>query len=488
MSSTAKKNSKEMNCNSLKNEKHKCTEQEGYRLLIPLIAKGSMNNLHRTDVVDAFRTRGIEVKFLVREDYVSLIKPIDGVRYLTCRFPDEIGMKGIIRRFLRYLRSLYPIGAVGRRETRPRTQRFRMKAAHFAVEFIARFKLTMRLVTWLEKYFYRSEVIEDLSVDDFDQLLLLGVGADGAEHETKLTWWARQKGIPHVHVIGNWDTFTSKGYPGVRVDTLLVWGPVMKRDAIALHDIPEERIKLIGAVRYDRLKKTIIEQRDAFLKRCGLDSDKKTILFAGPLSGDQYFEMLKVYECLCETDGCYQMIFRMYPNKKFMESVYVKPIIHYAKSLPGVYVSIGDPDYRTGDKEEAVLKIEQYELWHAFEYSDLVVNYFSTAALEACLFNKPVISMNYRPLEDYGWLAPPDYADHASLPHNQRLKDYGAVHRVSSREELIEAIRTAVLYPDRYSAGRRTAAEQELGVLDGHVIERLVESFCNAYREYQLAQ
>jgi len=469
-------------------EKETLSVQKSYRLLIALIAKGSMNNLHRTDIIEAFKAKGIEVNFLVREDYVSLIKKIDGVGYLTCRFPNEIGIKGIIRRFLRYLRSLYPIGAVGRRETRPRTQRFRMKAAHFAVEFIARFKLTMRLITWIEKYFYYNEVIEDLCADDFDQLLLLGVGADGAEHESKLTWWARQKGISVVHMIGNWDTLTSKGYPGARVDKLLVWGPVMKRDALVLHDIPEKRIEMIGAVRYDRLKETIIEEREPFLKRCGLDLEKKTILFAGPLSGDQYFEMLKVYECLCETDDPYQMIFRMYPNKKFMGSAYVKPIIHYARSLPGVYVSIGDPDYRIGNKEKAVLKIEQYELWHAFEYCDVVVNFFSTAALESCLFNKPAISMNYRPVEDYGWLSPPDYADHASLPHNQRLKDDGAVQRVSSREELLEAIRTAIHHPDRYSAGRRTAVEQELGVLDGHVIERLVESFCNAYREYQLAQ
>jgi|GEM_PF-841229 len=462
------------------------TGGEGYRLLIPLIAKGSMNNLHRSDIVDAFRARGVEVKFLVREDYASLIQPIDGVRYLTCRFPVETGIKGIARRFLRYLRSLYPIGAVGRRETRPRTQRLRMRAAHFAVEFIARFKLTMRFVKWIEKFFYRNEMIEGLSAEDFDQLLLLGVGADGAEHETKLTWWARQKGIPHVHMIGNWDTLTSKGYPGVTVDTLLVWGPVMKHDAVVLHDIPAERIKLIGAVRYDRLKETIVEAREPFLKRCGLDPSKKTILFAGPLSGDQYFEMLRAYELLRETDGGYQMIFRMYPNKKFMESVYVKPIIHYAKSLPGVYVSIGDPDYRVGNREKAVLKFEQYELWHAFEYSDVVVNYFSTAALEACLFDRPVISMNYRPLEDYGWLSPPDYADHAALPHNQRLKDYGAVQRVTNRGELIQAIRAAVLCPDRYSAGRRNAVEQELGVLDGHVIDRLVDSFCNAYCEHQL--
>src|SRR4030042_4878857 len=166
------------------------------------------------------------------------------------------------------------------------------------------------------------------------------------------------------------------------------------------------------------------------------------------------------------------MIFRMYPNKKFMESVYVNASIQYAKSLPGVYISIGDPDYRIGSKEKAVLSIEQYELWHAFEYCDVVINFFSTVALESCLFDKPVISMNYRLTENYAWLSPPEYADHASLPHNQRLKDYGAVQRVANRKELIDTIRLGITDPNRYVEGRLIAVQKELGFLNGHVIDR----------------
>ena len=99
----------------------------GYRLLIALIAKGSMNNLHRSDVVEAFAAQGVKVSFLVRKDYLSLLQPIEGCQYLSCSFPEEVGVKGVLRRALRYLRSLYPVGAIGRRETRPHEQRLRMK-------------------------------------------------------------------------------------------------------------------------------------------------------------------------------------------------------------------------------------------------------------------------------------------------------------------------------------------------------------------------
>ena len=452
----------------------------GYRLLIALIAKGSMNNLHRSDIVEAFQSKGIEVSFLVRKDYIALLRPIEGCRYLSCSFPEEKGAKGIVRRVLRYLRSLYPVGAIGRRETRPLEQRLRMKALHAFNEWIARSKTVMRLIALCERYLYRRELVEGLDGSEADQLLLLGVGADGAEHETKLTWWAREHDISVVHMIGNWDTLTSKGYPGVVISKLLVWGSVMKGDAVSLHDIPEANIRLIGSIRYDRLHEAIYQSRVEFLERLGLDPGKKTILFAGPLSEDQYFEILQVYEELLAEDSGYQMIFRMYPGKDFMASPYAKPIIHYAKSLPGVYVSIGDPDYRVGSKDKAVMQIEQFELWHSFQYCDVVINYFSTVALESCVFDRPVISMVYRPMHNYGWLSPPKYADHPGLPHNERLYSYGAVQRVNSRGELLAKIREAISHPEKYQVARCKAVEVEMGNLDGRVVERMVESCMDA--------
>lgn len=452
-----------------------------YRVVIALIAKGSMNNLHRQDIVDKFREKSVDVSFLVREDYLALVKSIEGCRYLTCRFPEEVGQRGFWRRLLRYVRSLYPVGAVGRRETVTREVSFKKRISKAVFGMIARYHAPMRWISRLECYFYRDEVINDLDPNAMDQLLLLGVGAHGSEHESKLTWWARQHGISVVHMIGNWDTFTSKGYPGAPVNTLLVWGMVMRDDAIVLHDVPETSIKVIGSIKYDGLKETVREHREAFLRRCGLDPAKKTILFAGPLSEDQYFEILRVYETIREEDGGYQMIFRVYPDKGFMASVYVKPLIHYARSLPGVYVSIGDPDYRIGRKDQAVLHVEQHELWNSLQHCDVVVNFYSTIALESCLFDKPVISMVYRPMKNYTWIHPPEYADHGVLPHNRRLVDYGAVKRVFSRKELIEAIDDAAKEPVRYSANRKHAVDQELGWLDGGVCERLVKACIDAY-------
>lgn len=454
-------------------------------VLITLIAKGSMNTLHRLDIVDAFRRRGVEVSFLVREDYLSLIDKIPDCEYLTCKFPEETGARGGWRHALRYLRSLYWVGAIGRRETTPRETRIFRRLKNQVILMLGRSRLVMRLITLVEPYFYKDEAVLGLDPANIDQILLLGVGGHGAENECKLTWWARQHGISVVNMVGNWDTFTSKGYPGVPIERLLVWGPVMQRDAVERHDIPRDHVTVTGSVKYDGLRATLKEDRLAFLQRLGLAPDRKTILFAGPLSNDLYFEMLKVYETMREMDDGYQMIYRIYPDKALMASAYMNPIIHYAKSLPGIYVSVGDPDYRVGRKDVWVLSVEQHELWHSLEHCDVVVNFFSTIALEACLFDKPVVSMSYRPSKSYAWLHPPEYADHGSLLHNIRLRDYGVVRRTYDREEFTAALREAVREPEKGRAARARAVREELGPLDGKVLERVVDACSTAFSDHR---
>ncbi len=462
------------------------TVAEGrYQLVIALIAKGSMNNLHRADIVSEFHAKGVDVGFLVRDDYIDLIERIPGCRYLTCQFPLETGRNGFWKHFCRYLRSLYPVAAEGRRETVPLKRPWRKRLSLATFEQLSHFKFVMRLIRRLEQRLYTPIDIPGICSEDMDQLLLLGVGAHGSEHESALTWWAKQRGIAVVHMIGNWDTFTSKGYPGAPVDTCLVWGPVMHRDAVEMHDIPESAIEEIGCLRYDRLKDTLIESREEFFSRIGLDPNRSTIMYAGPLSADQYYEMLAAFEEMNSDGHDLQMIFRMYPHKYFMQTPYAKPLINYARSLPGVYVSLGDPDYRIGRRDEAVPRIEQFELWHSLAYCDVVVNYFSTVALEACFFDKPVISLAYRPMKDYGWIHPPKYADHPGLTHNRRLREYGAVRMVLSREELKATISESITIPDETSVARSNTVRTELGDLDGKVSERLAEACVQSYLRHQ---
>ena len=237
----------------------------------------------------------------------------------------------------------------------------------------------------------------------------------------------------------------------------------MREEAIRLQGIASEKIRQIGSIRYNAVRGEIRLGREDFLRACGLDPAKRTILFAGPLGEYHYFEMFEAFKQLTAGGGVYQLILRVYPDKGLMASPYIQPIIQYAKSLPNVYVSLSDPHYRTGVKNMEVPQIEQDDLWHALEHCDVVVNHFSTMGLEACLFDKPVVYLLYSPTHAYTWIQPPVYFDHGLAIHNRRMLAYGVARTAANREELIEAIKEAIAQPEKFAEQRREVVRQEFG-------------------------
>ncbi len=438
-----------------------------------------MNNLHRPEMVEAFRARGVEVCFLVRADYLHLMNRVPGCRYLACRFAKDNPRSQRWLSLFRYTRTLYPANNPGKRawfKGINAGRRLSSRVAYAFLNFLARFRLVMQWIAVMETWFYRPDVVEGLDPAQIDQLLLLGVGTHGAEHESVLTWWARRHGIPVVHMVANYDHLASQGYRSAEVDNLLVWGPTMRHDAIHLHGIAEKNIRMIGALRYNNIARQIKHDRDTFLKTRGLDPTKRIILFAGGMHEYHYFEMLRLFDELQGGTDAYQLILRVYPDKMFMASPYIKPLIGYAANLPGVYVSVGDPFYQTAAKDRPVMQFEEDELWHALQYSDVVINLYSTIALEACLFDKPVVYQIYYPMQGYAWLQPPRYLDWGLLSHNRRLVEYGFAQLAHSSQELLAAVEDAVAHPERFRTQRRRAVAQELGVIDGAACERLVEA------------
>jgi hypothetical protein len=462
---------------------------KSYCITLTLIAKGSINNLHRREIIEAFRQKGIEVQYLVREDYVHLLPKFTDCRYLTCRFVAETGRLKYWRDLFRYLRYLYPGWDICNRHwfqgIMKGKDKIHKRWLNRLFFFLARFRFFMNFLKWIEGKFLYDQELEGIDPSWIDQLVLLGIGTHGSDLENILNHWARRHGKSVIHLVGNYDHLTSKGYRGGPVDHLLVWGPAMRDDAVFYQGIAPEKIRMIGSIRYNAVISEIRLSREEFFKSCGLDPVKKTILFAGPLGEYHYFEMLHIFEELLKKDNRYQMIFRVYPDKSLMASAYIRPIMTYAQSLPQVYISLSDPHYQTGSKKMEVPQIEQDELWHSLQYSDVIINHFSTMGLESCLFNKPVIYLLYFPQTGYTWIQPPIYFDHGLAIHNRRMLEYGLARTASSRGELMAAIEDALSFPEKFTQERRRAVENELGPLDGKVVSRLVESCWEIFQRHQ---
>src|ERR687892_383953 len=62
---------------------------------------------------------------------------------------------------------------------------------------------------------------------------------------------AHALGIPTVFAVGSWDHLGGKGLCPLVPDAVLVWNEEMAWEAAALHDIPRERIVVVGAPSFD---------------------------------------------------------------------------------------------------------------------------------------------------------------------------------------------------------------------------------------------
>jgi hypothetical protein len=260
----------------------------------------------------------------------------------------------------------------------------------------------------------------------------------------------------------------------------------MREDAVRLQAIPTEDIRRIGAVRYDSIGRNTLVDKEAFLRQRGLDPHRRTVLFAGSRIEYHYFEMLEAYKELLAQDDRYQLIVRIYPTKRLMVSPYIEALLTYAARFPRVYVSIGDPHYRTGDSEREALRIEEEELWHSLRYADVVVNLYSTVALEACIFDKPVINMWYFGAMGQMYLRRPVYIPYPKYFHIRKLVGYGGTESAYSRAELLQRIQEAAGTPARLAEGRRRTVAAECGALDGRASERLAEACADALRAWRM--
>lgn len=456
-----------------------------YRIGIALLGKGATNHLHRQEVVNAFRDKGIEVLFLVRGDYLPLLHKLSGCNYIPCRFHKETGWRASLRNFFRNTRHWYPSWDIGKRirfkAINRENRRLRVRLLNLFIYLLARYRFIMWLMVYFEGWLYRSKTVVGIDPSMFDQLLLLGFGAYGSELDGVLTWWARQNGIPVIHTVGNYDNLSTKGYHGVPIDRLLVWGASMHQDAHQLHGIPEDKIITVGSIKYNSAKRIIRLSKEAFYNSCGLDPEKKTLLFAGSLHEYQYTEMVSIFKHLNRNGNDYQLIMRIYPNKMLMNSPYMEMLIAYASDTPGVYVSLADPHYHSGARDREVPQIEEFELWHFLAYCDVVINFFSTIALEACIFDKPVINMLYFPEQGKLMLRQPVYMNPIHYMHIRKLMSFGAMRIASSCEELINMLKKDIQQPGLLRNERKKVVEYECGVIDGKACERLVQACIDAF-------
>lgn len=91
---------------------------------------------------------------------------------------------------------------------------------------------------------------------------------------------AAERGVRNVFAVASWDNLSSKGELTFAPQRVVVWNDVQKQEAIAMHDVPADRVAITGAQLFDEwFDKQPATTRDAFCSRVGLPADRPIVLY-----------------------------------------------------------------------------------------------------------------------------------------------------------------------------------------------------------------
>jgi hypothetical protein len=105
--------------------------------------------------------------------------------------------------------------------------------------------------------------------------LVTGLGGAG------LVRAAKQLGIHTAYLVFSWDNLTNKGLIRDVPDAVLVWNEFQEREAVEMHGVPRERLRVTGAPSYDHwFSRSPSRRRDEFCRLVGLRGDQPIVLYA----------------------------------------------------------------------------------------------------------------------------------------------------------------------------------------------------------------
>lgn len=337
-----------------------------------------------------------------------------------------------------------------------------------------------KLLEWMEKQFYPTHAhdryFKELGIEC---VLTPSMGNYNYWSEGSFALEAQRMGIPVYAAITNYDNIVNMGYRGFTPVRLAVWSRQMADEAIRLHGFPAKKIEITGPVQYDRFMQPLPVERGDFLRSINQDTARKTILFAGGVNINYYYDIYRLFVEQKENvwHKSFNFVVRPYPHAKLLTSPGWR-VLEKMFLDAGVYISNPGSIDASGDRTAELRQGLAFdegpdELSYLLRYSDVMINYFSTISLEAAICDLPVIHVGYDPYT-FGQRFSVTTGFLQRQTHNRRKLRLSASKVAKSESELIN-------YVDEYlnnraldRDARREYAVAECGELDGQAGARLV--------------
>lgn len=286
---------------------------------------------------------------------------------------------------------------------------------------------------------------------------------------------AQRLGVPTLALIPSWDNVSTKKRMLFQYDGYLVWSERTRQE---LHErYPHTRgcpVYVVGAPQFDVFFQPRFHiSREAFCAANGLRADRPFIVYA---VGSPNF--LKG-----EPDGAEYLARRVAAGELGDVQLLVRPHpIHDNAEMVSRFAGLGDrvrlqATSRPGTPLTARSQDERAIIdWvNTFRHADVVVNLSSTVTIDAAIFDRPVVNLDYDPAP--GGADTPLIRDINHVwTHFAPVAQSGGVWLVKDGEEMVAAVRGYLENPALHRERRRWIAEYVCGHLDGRNGERMARA------------
>jgi hypothetical protein len=306
--------------------------------------------------------------------------------------------------------------------------------------------------------------------DRYKPVLVIAANPGLVFSEVPVLRTARRRGVRSMAIDPSWDNFTNKLIPVRQVDRLVVWNEIMKEQAVSLHGYDPAAISVAGAPQFDPHFRARTPRAE-FFARLGADPARKLIaLTTTPRSLYSHHDHVLRELVKAMTSGALsnaQVLVRLHPRdefeayKEFADTPHViieKPFRDTVKVADGLAID--------------VMPENQKHLGDTLCHADVVVNVASTITIEACIFDTPVVNINFDGPDASPYVK--SARRYYSFTHYVNITSRGAVRVATSPEELVRDVAAYLADPSRDAAGRQQVVLDQCQFTDGRSAERVV--------------
>lgn len=308
---------------------------------------------------------------------------------------------------------------------------------------------------------------------------LVIAGSPGFRQDRFILREAAARGITTAAAIISWDSSSSYGLPGAKVDWITCWSEIQKQELVGGADWRPERVNVGGMPPYDNyLHGDWVLPREQYFRQHGLDPQRKLISYASSfVSWSPNIQNVQALADLVVTDRLSapsQLLVRLHPIH--MSGHYVAEAdcirglarqhvhVHVVEPVP-----LGALGHYSGE--------DVTERTSMMAHSDIFTTVYSTMCVEASFQERPIISACIDSQDGYAGKYWVPMSQIGVWPTHSRFRTSGAGKIALDESQLREAIDSYQRDPGADLDAQFRFLQQECTFIDGSASQRTAEFF-----------